>query len=169
MSKKLTAAVVAGAAVFTGIAATPANADTVNVADARVSAESQTPVPGAMTVGRVVIGNNASAQGVLPAGTTFEVKFERLQGEKRTGVATLTTWYSGHVKINRINDDTFKVVLTRDFAPGQQVPLDWSKAHWFDYSTRDKITVTLDTLPQGTVDRNEADNTASYDNRGYGF
>lgn len=167
--KKALSLLAAGAAVFTGISATPAHAEEVKVADARVTAESQTPVPGAMTVGRVNIGNNAAAQAYLPAGTVFTVQFDVFKGTWKTGYSTLSTWYPQDVSISKIGPNTYRVVLKKDFYPGQQVPLDWSYAHWFDYGNRAKVTVSLDSIPEGTVDGNQVDNVATYDNGGRGF
>lgn len=173
MAKKTVSLVGAGVAALTLLSAAPSQAavdlSTTQNPDAFVRAESQTPIPGGMTVGRVNIGNNAGAQAYLPAGTTFTVKFERLQGVKKTGTTTLTTWHSSTVGISRVDDDTFTVVLKRNLAPGEIVSLDWSKAHWFDYSTRDKITISLNTLPTGVVDADSSNNSATYDNVGRGF
>lgn len=163
MKNKLWIALAASGAMVAGAGVAEASAPV----DVSVSVASRTAVPGGATVGSWAIVN--AIQGEMPAGATYLVKFERMQGGSITGTTTVTSTEVSRVRVQKLSQDSYRVTLTQPLNPGQQVTGLWSDAHWFNIGQRDRVSISSENIPAGAVDTNAANDTATYDNSGQGF
>lgn len=163
MKKILAASAVAGALAL----GAPAGAMAQGSVDVSVGIRAGAPVPGGFTAGSWSIAN--TSPGTMPAGASYVVKFTRMPSDSISGTTTVTTQVANATKVQRLSDNTYRIVLTQPLNPGQQVKGLWSDAHWFSIGQRDKVTISAENIPAGTTDTNSANDTATYDNSGQGF
>lgn len=157
----------AGAALAAATAMSIPTANAAGTVDVDTRIISATAVPGGFTAGSWSIANPTA--GTMPAGATYLVKFSRLPSGDITGTTTVTSTQFNAVKVQALSNHVYRITLTQDLLPGQFVSGAWSDAHWFNIGQRDKVTISSENIPAGTVDTNSANDTSTYDNSGQGF
>lgn len=108
------------------------------------------------------------SEGTWPAGATFIVQFDDLDGGPSRGAVTLASRQPARAAVLRLDSHTFRITLADEFRAGNAYQGYWSDSHGFAFGRRDKVTIRLESTG-GATDSNPLNDVAVYDNGGRGF